>query len=40
MEKRWTGPDAVLLKGLNTGTLDITETNWGHEVHTFYTDTC
>ncbi|KAK1394870.1 Beta-galactosidase [Heracleum sosnowskyi] len=32
MEKRWAGPDAVLIKGLNTGTLDLTETNWGHEV--------
>ncbi|XP_074325969.1 beta-galactosidase 13-like [Apium graveolens] len=32
MEKRWTGPDVVLIKGLNAGTLDLTETNWGHEV--------
>lgn len=32
MEKRWTGPDSVRIKGLNTGTLDLTETHWGHEV--------
>lgn len=32
MEKRWTGPDALIIKGLNTGTLDLTRNNWGHEV--------
>lgn len=32
MEKRWTGPDSLIIKGLNTGTLDLTQNNWGHEV--------
>ncbi|WOH03682.1 hypothetical protein DCAR_0623081 [Daucus carota subsp. sativus] len=32
MENRWTGPDALFIKGLNTGTLDLTRNNWGHQV--------
>ncbi|KAK1370335.1 Beta-galactosidase [Heracleum sosnowskyi] len=32
MEKRWTGPDTLVIKGLNTGTLDLTQNNWGHQV--------
>lgn len=32
MEKRWTGPDALIIKGLNIGTLDLTRNNWGHQV--------
>nr|XP_017217998.1 PREDICTED: beta-galactosidase 13-like [Daucus carota subsp. sativus] len=32
MEKRWTGPDNLVIKGLNTGTLDLTDNDWGHEV--------
>lgn len=33
MEKRFAGPRAVTLQGLNAGTLDVTNNNWGHEVH-------
>ncbi|KAL8156741.1 hypothetical protein AgCh_001734 [Apium graveolens] len=32
MGKRLTGPDTLVIKGLNTGTLDLTQNNWGHEV--------
>ncbi|KAL8106260.1 hypothetical protein AgCh_029881 [Apium graveolens] len=33
MEKRWTGPDMLVIKGLNTGTLDLTQNNFGHEAY-------
>lgn len=36
MEKRFAGPRAVTLQGLNAGTLDITMNYWAHEVN-FYT---
>ncbi|XP_057500684.1 beta-galactosidase 13-like [Actinidia eriantha] len=32
MEKRFAGPRAVTIQGLNTGTLDVTLNTWGHEV--------
>lgn len=32
MEKRFAGPRAVSILGMNTGTLDITENGWGHQV--------
>lgn len=33
MEKRFAGPRAITIQGLNAGTLDVTLNNWGHEVH-------
>ena len=33
MEKRYAGVRAVMIQGLNAGTLDLTLNNWGHEVH-------
>ena len=33
MEKRFAGPRAVTIQGLNAGTLDVTLNTWGHEVH-------
>ncbi|CAM8981344.1 unnamed protein product [Rhodiola kirilowii] len=32
MEHRYAGPRAVSILGLNTGTLDLTLNNWGHQV--------
>ncbi|PSS29520.1 Beta-galactosidase [Actinidia chinensis var. chinensis] len=32
MEKRFAGPRAVTIQGLNAGTLDVTLNTWGHEV--------
>ncbi|KAE9447372.1 hypothetical protein C3L33_20719, partial [Rhododendron williamsianum] len=32
MEKRFAGPRAITIQGLNAGTLDVTLNNWGHEV--------
>ncbi|KAL6963709.1 hypothetical protein U1Q18_034714, partial [Sarracenia purpurea var. burkii] len=32
MEKRFAGPRAVTIQGLNAGTIDVTVNNWGHEV--------
>ncbi|KAK3194047.1 hypothetical protein Dsin_025357 [Dipteronia sinensis] len=32
MEKRFAGPRSVEILGLNTGTLDITNNEWGHQV--------
>lgn len=33
MERRYAGPKAITIQGLNTGTLDITLNYWTHEVH-------
>ncbi|KAL5788850.1 hypothetical protein ACOSP7_005799 [Xanthoceras sorbifolium] len=32
MEKRFAGPRSVEILGLNTGTLDLTNNEWGHQV--------
>ncbi|KAJ0077209.1 hypothetical protein Patl1_36031 [Pistacia atlantica] len=32
MEKRFAGPRSVEILGLNTGTLDLTNNHWGHQV--------
>lgn len=32
MERRYAGPKAITIQGLNTGTLDITLNYWTHEV--------
>lgn len=33
MEKRFAGPRSVEILGLNTGTLDLTNNNWGQKVN-------
>lgn len=37
MEKRFAGPRAITIQGLMAGTLDITQNNWGHQVHIYDT---
>ncbi|MBA0845739.1 hypothetical protein Goarm_023367, partial [Gossypium armourianum] len=32
MEKRFAGPRSITILGLNTGTLDISQNGWGHQV--------
>lgn len=32
MEHRFAGPRAVTILGLNTGTVDLSNYNWGHQV--------
>ena len=32
MEHRYAGPRAITILGLNTGTIDLTQNGWGHQV--------
>lgn len=34
MEHRYAGPRAITILGLNTGTIDLTQNGWGHQVIT------